>query len=85
MDYSDSNDGNDGRLSATGDQATMAVVTLILEIDGDHTKLPKIRSIQDVEDALTKIAADAKVSDCLQVRIHLIQLFHTPGHWWLHR
>jgi len=46
--------------------ATMAVVTLILNIDGDSTKLPKINSLSDVEEALRKIASDAKVDDCLQ-------------------
>jgi uncharacterized membrane protein len=49
-----------------GGKATMAVVTLVLAIDGDSTKIPKIRSLRDVEDALRKIASDAKVSDCLQ-------------------
>jgi len=48
------------------DLATKAVVTLVLAIDGDSTRVPNIRSMQDVEDALRKIASDAKVSDCLQ-------------------
>eukprot|EP00526_Cylindrotheca_closterium_P010791 CAMPEP_0113620404 /NCGR_PEP_ID=MMETSP0017_2-20120614/10396_1 /TAXON_ID=2856 /ORGANISM="Cylindrotheca closterium" /LENGTH=391 /DNA_ID=CAMNT_0000530065 /DNA_START=216 /DNA_END=1391 /DNA_ORIENTATION=+ /assembly_acc=CAM_ASM_000147 len=47
-------------------KATMAVVTLILNIDGDSTKIPKINSLSDVEEALRKIASDAKVDDCLQ-------------------
>lgn len=46
--------------------ATMAVVTLVLAIDGDATRLNEIRSSADVEQALQKIAADAKVGDCLQ-------------------
>jgi len=53
--------------SSKGDsQATMAVVTLLLSIDGDSTKIPQINSIADVETALRKIASDSKVEDCLQ-------------------
>jgi uncharacterized membrane protein len=44
----------------------MMVITLILNIDGDSTKLNKINSISDVEQALRKIAANSKVEDCLQ-------------------
>jgi uncharacterized membrane protein len=44
----------------------MAVVTLVMAIDGDSTKLSSIRSMADVEEALRKIAADAKVDDALQ-------------------
>ena len=51
---------------ATDGKATMAVVTIMINIDGDSTKLPKIASITDVESALRTIASDAKVSDCLQ-------------------
>jgi uncharacterized membrane protein len=47
-------------------QATMAVVTLLLAIDGDSTKLPSISSIASVEEALRKIAGDVKVDTCLQ-------------------
>lgn len=47
-------------------KATMAVVTLILAIDGDSTKLPRINSVEDLEKALRKISTDAKVDDCLQ-------------------
>lgn len=47
-------------------QATAAVVTIILSIDGDSTKLPTINSISDLEQALTRIASDAKVDDCLR-------------------
>jgi uncharacterized membrane protein len=47
-------------------KATMAVVTLLLNIDGDSTQVPKISSIFDVEEALRKIASDSKVDDCLQ-------------------
>jgi uncharacterized membrane protein len=47
-------------------KATMAVITLVLVIDGDSTKLNKIRSPSDVEQALQKIASDSMVGDCLQ-------------------
>lgn len=47
-------------------QATAAVVTIILCIDGDSTKLPTINSVTDLEQALTTIASDAKVDDCLR-------------------
>jgi len=47
-------------------KATIAVVTIMVNIDGDSTKLPKIGSVRDVEEALRKIASDARVSDCLQ-------------------
>lgn len=47
-------------------QATAAVVTLLISIDGDSTKLPRINSIGDLEQALTRIATDVKVDDCLR-------------------
>eukprot|EP00568_Trieres_chinensis_P012837 CAMPEP_0183293548 /NCGR_PEP_ID=MMETSP0160_2-20130417/2190_1 /TAXON_ID=2839 ORGANISM="Odontella Sinensis, Strain Grunow 1884" /NCGR_SAMPLE_ID=MMETSP0160_2 /ASSEMBLY_ACC=CAM_ASM_000250 /LENGTH=451 /DNA_ID=CAMNT_0025454681 /DNA_START=12 /DNA_END=1367 /DNA_ORIENTATION=- len=47
-------------------KATMAVVTIILAIEGDSTVLPQIRSPKDVEDALSRIASDARVDKCLQ-------------------
>jgi len=52
--------------SEVSGKATMAVVTLVLAIDGDSTKVPKINSVSDVEDALRRIASDSKVDDCLQ-------------------
>jgi len=56
-----------GSGSKLGDgKATMAVVTLILNIAGDSTKVPKINSLSDLEEALRNIASDAKVDDCLQ-------------------
>jgi uncharacterized membrane protein len=64
VDYSD---GSGRRQSSPSDsKATMAVITIMLAIDGDSTKVPTIRSIKDVEDALRKIAANAKIDDCLQ-------------------
>jgi uncharacterized membrane protein len=58
--------GRGGGTVAVGPKATMAVVTLLIAIDGDSTSVPKIGSLGDVEEALRKIASDAKVSDCLQ-------------------
>jgi uncharacterized membrane protein len=52
--------------TAGTDKATMAVVTLVIAIDGDSTKIPNINSISDVEEALRRIASDVKVDDCLQ-------------------
>lgn len=46
-------------------KATTAVVTLALAIEGDSTKLPVIRSRSDLYEALSKIASDAQVDDCL--------------------
>lgn len=59
-------EGSRFKADASGSQATVAVVTIMMAIDGDSTKLPKINSIQDLEDALRKIATDAKVDSCLQ-------------------
>ncbi|VEU36047.1 unnamed protein product [Pseudo-nitzschia multistriata] len=68
VDYAASSPSLQGSGANAGntDNATMAVVTLVLAIDGDSTKLNKINSISDVEQALQKIAADSKVGDCLQ-------------------
>merc|ERR1711959_559431 len=52
--------------SADNPKATMAVVTLVMAVDGDSTKLPKVGSIRDVEEALRKLATDAKVDNGLQ-------------------
>jgi uncharacterized membrane protein len=45
--------------------ATMAVITLVMAIQGDSTKIPKISNLKCVEEALRKISSDAKVGDCL--------------------
>ena len=66
VDYSSSGDGSTRAVGGVDGKATMAVVTLVLAIDGDSTKVPRIRSIADVEGALRQIASDVKVSDCLQ-------------------
>jgi uncharacterized membrane protein len=51
---------------ATDGGATVAVVTLLLAIDGDMTRPPAIRSLASVEDALRKIAVDSTIDWCLQ-------------------
>ncbi|GAX18350.1 hypothetical protein FisN_23Hh244 [Fistulifera solaris] len=51
---------------ASNSKATMAVITILIAIDGDSTKLPTINSLRDVENALQKIASDVKTDDCLQ-------------------
>merc|ERR1712134_126345 len=55
-----------GDIGNNNDKSTMAVVTIILAIDGDSTKINKIRDVTDVEQALEQIASNAKVGDCLQ-------------------
>ena len=55
-------------------KATMAVVTLVIAIDGDSTKFSTINSISDVEDALQRISSDSKVDDCLQS----VEILWTP-------
>ena len=52
--------------SKSSSKATMAVVTFLLAIDGDSTKVPAIQNARDVETALRRIAADSTVDDCLQ-------------------
>jgi uncharacterized membrane protein len=52
----------------------MAVVTLVLAIEGDSTKMPSINSISDVEDALRRISSDSKGDDCLQS----VEILWTP-------
>ena len=50
-------------------KSTMAVVTIVMMIDGDSTSKQlssKVKSIQDVMDALSRIAADAKADNCLR-------------------
>lgn len=65
VDYS-SHDSNSA--SSFSSKATMAVVTLVLAIDGDSTEVPTINSMSDVEKAFERIASDSKVDDCLQSR-----------------
>merc|ERR1712224_251916 len=74
VDYSNNNGGGSNSIIKGGsntdssNKATMAVITLILNINGDSTQFNKINSIDDVTDALQKIATNSKVDDCLQVQ-----------------
>mmetsp|Transcript_31070 Transcript_31070/g.39937 ORF Transcript_31070/g.39937 Transcript_31070/m.39937 type:complete len:458 (+) Transcript_31070:93-1466(+) len=50
-------------------KATVAVVTIVMMIDGDSTSKQlsgRVNSIRDVEDALSRIAADSKADSCLR-------------------
>jgi uncharacterized membrane protein len=78
VDYGVGSNSNSDGLDSSGGKATMAVVTLILAIDGDSTKIPPINSVEDLEQALRKIAADAKVDDCLQSA----EILWTPTERW---
>jgi len=55
-------------------KATVAVITLVMAIDGDATKVPRINSISNVEEALRLIASNSKVDDCLQS----VEILWTP-------
>ncbi|CAB9522484.1 Protein of unknown function (DUF1517) [Seminavis robusta] len=46
-------------------KATEAVVTILVAIEGDSTKLPAIKSRASVLEALNRLAVDAQVEDCL--------------------
>lgn len=68
VDYSDARMSPNAPTDFSG-KATIAVVTLVLMIDGDSTSKTlssRVNSIRDVEDALSCIAADAKADDCLR-------------------
>lgn len=72
VDYASSPSTSD---EAPGDgKATMAVVTLLMAIDGDSTKVPVFRTSDDVVDGLRLIASHSKVEDCLQS----VEILWTP-------
>jgi len=67
VDYSDIR--TKSKLSDYSAKATVAVVTIVMLIDGDSTSKQlskKVNSIRDVEDALSCIAADSKADNCLR-------------------
>ena len=70
VDYSDAEtESTHQSLDEYSPKATIAIVTIVLMIDGDSTckKLAStVNSIRDVEGALSCIAADAKVDNCLR-------------------
>lgn len=50
-------------------KATVAVVTIVMMIDGDSTSKQlssRVNSVRELEEALSRIAADAKADDCLR-------------------
>eukprot|EP00574_Skeletonema_japonicum_P004841 CAMPEP_0201727134 /NCGR_PEP_ID=MMETSP0593-20130828/11289_1 /ASSEMBLY_ACC=CAM_ASM_000672 /TAXON_ID=267983 /ORGANISM="Skeletonema japonicum, Strain CCMP2506" /LENGTH=427 /DNA_ID=CAMNT_0048218825 /DNA_START=192 /DNA_END=1475 /DNA_ORIENTATION=+ len=57
------------RVNEYSPKATVAVVTLVLLIDGDSTSKTlskRVNSIRDVEEALRRVAADSKADKCLR-------------------
>lgn len=67
VDYSDAQ--TEPTQSGYNPKATIAVVTIVMMIDGDSTSKqlsPNINSIRNVEDALSCIAADVKTDNCLR-------------------
>jgi uncharacterized membrane protein len=46
-------------------RATSAIVSINVAIEGDSTLLPVVRNRQSVLDALSRLASDAQVGDCL--------------------
>ena len=76
VDYSATKPSSLSVVSTSGFQATVAVVTFVIAIEGDSTKLPSpIRSLNDVEKALTQVATDVNVDDCLLSA----EVLWTPG------
>ena len=74
VDYSSSQGVLPGNRDSASPKATMAVVTLVMAIDGDSTKVPNINSVASVEEALRLIASNSKVDDCLQS----VEILWTP-------
>lgn len=46
-------------------RSTAAVVSLTVCIEGDSTKIPKIKNRIELREALSKVASDAQVDECL--------------------
>jgi uncharacterized membrane protein len=57
--------GNRNEFGVVTTAPTVAIVTINYAIEGDQTKMPKIRSRDDVRLALSRLAADAQVGECL--------------------
>lgn len=55
----------DQKKSSNAFRTTTAVVTIAICIEGDQTKLPIIKSRQDVVTALSRMASDVPVEECL--------------------
>jgi len=51
-------------------KSTMAVITLLLAIDGNFTKLNRVNIIvADVEQALQKLATNSRIDDCIAYKM----------------
>ena len=80
-------DYSDVRIESTETEysakSTVAVVTIVMMIDGDSTSKQlssKVNSIQDVMDALSRIAADAKAESWSIVSwISACRKLHVPA------
>jgi uncharacterized membrane protein len=46
-------------------KATEAVVSILVAIEGDKTRLPPIKSRDDLLNSLNRLAVDAQVDECL--------------------
>jgi len=69
VDYSDPSTARRKNNADYSAKATVAVVTIVMMIDGDSTSKQlssKMNSIRDVEEALSRIAADVKADSCLR-------------------
>jgi len=67
VDYSDRSRGALTPSSSQLPQATVAVITLVLCVEGDSTKIPStIRSTSDLQNVLSRISSDTAVDSCLQ-------------------
>jgi len=67
VDYSAT--GEMKRANEYSPKATVAVVTMVLLIDGDSTSKTlskRVNSVRDVEEALRRVAADSKADKCLR-------------------
>jgi uncharacterized membrane protein len=61
------NDNTERSSTAVDDpyRATAAVVSINLAIEGDSTKFSKIKTRNELRAALSRVAADSQIEDCL--------------------
>jgi uncharacterized membrane protein len=64
-DLSDIRHDESASLEAPDSKATEAVVTMLVAIEGDKTRLPSIKSRDNLLTSLNRLAVDAQVDDCL--------------------
>lgn len=60
-------DNSEGSSTAIDDpyRATAAVVNINLAIEGDSTKFSKIKTRNELRAALSRVASDSQIEDCL--------------------